>query len=97
MAVFKGDKMIGRLDNAASKGYVWAMGNVTDGAVEVKDGQDEAVLQAVSIDTKKRIDIRPDGGVARFLVGRLYPRGKRAKGVHKMPATEAVTRLVKYD
>jgi spore germination protein KC len=63
MAVFHDDKMIGRLTNDETKGYIWSFGNVKKCNVEVTDGPNRAVLHITKLDCKRKATLRPDGGV----------------------------------
>ncbi len=63
MAVFKGDRMVGRLDNEEVTGYTWAMGHVEHCSVEAKNELGHAVLQIIRMDPQRKVTIREDGGV----------------------------------
>jgi spore germination protein KC len=62
MAVFKGDKMVGRLGNDDVPGYEWAMGNVEQCGIAVYDGERKAVFHVLRIDGKRKVTLRQDGG-----------------------------------
>jgi spore germination protein KC len=63
MAIFKKDKMIGRLDNNEMFGYVWAMGGVEQCEVVADSDLGRAVFQILKMDCKKHLELRQDGGV----------------------------------
>jgi spore germination protein KC len=63
MAVFKGDRMIGRLNNDEVEGYVWAMGNVKKSDIRAATGLGNAVFHIVKLDSTRDVTLRPDGGV----------------------------------
>ncbi len=63
MAVFRDDKMIGRLSNDKVLGYIWTMGNVKQSNVRTSNSQGKAVFYIDQLDCKKKITLRKDGGV----------------------------------
>jgi spore germination protein KC len=63
MAVFKGDRMIGRLDNSQTAGYVWSMGNVQKSVVQAGSHLGKAVFHIVKLNCKRKVTLRPDSGV----------------------------------
>ncbi|MEA5059163.1 MAG: Ger(x)C family spore germination protein [Candidatus Pelethousia sp.] len=63
MAVFKDDRMIGRLSNDAGLGYIWSLQNVKKSDVTVAQGADHAVLHIANMSNKRKVTIREDGGV----------------------------------
>lgn len=63
MAVFKDMKMIGRLSNDDGLGYIWAMGKTEKSCVMLEDGPNMAVLHIPSLSCKRKVSMRPDGGV----------------------------------
>lgn len=67
MAIFKGDKMIGRLTNDETLGYIWSFGNVQRCNFEVEDDSSRAVLRITNLDCKREVTLREDGGVRVFL------------------------------
>lgn len=79
MAVFKKDKMIGRMSNDEALGYIMSFGNVQKCNIEVSDGPDRSVLQIFKLDCKRDVTLRSDGRVrvalsvdAALTVGELY-------------------------
>ncbi|MGI6150343.1 MAG: Ger(x)C family spore germination protein [Christensenellales bacterium] len=64
MAVFQDGKMIGRLTNEETLGYIWAMGEVKNSGVVAKDDAGKAAFIIDELDTKKTLKLREDGGVA---------------------------------
>ena len=63
MAVFKGDKMIDRLSNDETLGYIWAMGDVKHCNVVTSTELGKAVFQITKLDCKRDVKIRQDGGI----------------------------------
>jgi spore germination protein KC len=63
LAVFKGDRMIGRLNNDEATGYVWSMGDVKKYVVTASTGDNKAVLNIARMACKRDVTLRPDGGV----------------------------------
>jgi spore germination protein KC len=63
MAVFKGDRMIGRLSNDETSGYVWAMGPVEQCEVVAGTDAGRAVFQIMRMDCDREAELREDGGV----------------------------------
>lgn len=63
MAVFKEDRMIGRMSNDEALGYVWSMGNVKRSVVTAGQDSSKVVFQAISLDCKRDVTLRKDGGV----------------------------------
>lgn len=64
MAVFKGDKMIGRLNNDETLGYILSFGNVKKQNITVEEGEDKAVLHISNLKCKREITLSPDGKVS---------------------------------
>jgi spore germination protein KC len=86
MAVFKEDKMIGRLDNDETTGYVWTMGAVEQCEVVADTDLGRAIYQIIKMDCKKNLELRMDGGIKASLsvdatlnVGELQGFEKLAK------------------
>jgi len=63
LAVFKGDKMIGRLSNDEVLGYIWAMGDVEQCGVVAQSKYGRAVFRIAKLATKRYITLRQDGSV----------------------------------
>ncbi len=63
MAVFKKDRMIGRLTNDEAMGYIWSMGNVRQCDMEAGSSLGKAVFHIIKLDCKREITLRPDEGV----------------------------------
>ncbi|HWQ75004.1 MAG TPA: Ger(x)C family spore germination protein [Syntrophomonas sp.] len=63
MAVFHDDRMIGRLTNAETIGYILSFGDVKKCNIGVSDGSDSAGLHIAALDCKKKVELRQDGGV----------------------------------
>ncbi|MGI6005156.1 MAG: Ger(x)C family spore germination protein [Christensenellales bacterium] len=63
MAVFKQDKMIGRMNNDETLGYIWGMGDVEQCGFTAGSSLGKAAFQTRKLDTKRTVTLRPDGGV----------------------------------
>lgn len=63
MAIFKEDKLIGRLSNDETLGFIWAMGDVKDSSLTIESGSDIAAFFMPALDCKRDITLRQDGGV----------------------------------
>jgi spore germination protein KC len=61
-AVFNGDKMIGELDADETQGYVFAMGDMEDGILQVSMQEGTAILQ-ISALSSKAVPILKDGQI----------------------------------
>lgn len=60
MAVFKGNHMTGRLNNEQTDGYLWAMGGVNQGIMEVEDQSGKAVFCISEMITKQNVTLDTD-------------------------------------
>lgn len=63
MAVFKSDKMIGRLDREETLGYLWSFGDIHNLEVNVTEGENRAALHISKLDCKRKLTINPDQSV----------------------------------
>jgi spore germination protein KC len=52
-AVFKGDKLIGRMDNTEGRGLMWILGDIKSGIIEVKDSSNDLVSLEIIRATSK--------------------------------------------
>jgi len=64
MAVFIGGKMIGRLSDDETLGYIWAMGGVSGSVVTARSDSMTASLYITSLNVNREITVRQDGGVS---------------------------------
>lgn len=64
MAIFKGDRMVGKLSNDETLGYIWSFGNVKRCNFKVTDSSNMAVLHITGLDCKRDVTLRQDGGVS---------------------------------
>jgi len=62
-AVFKNDRMIGKLDVEQSRGYLFTMGKVKHASLTAQSQYGRAVFNIEKLDTKRNVTLRPDGGV----------------------------------
>ncbi|MEA4919403.1 MAG: Ger(x)C family spore germination protein [Clostridiaceae bacterium] len=93
MGMFKDGKMVGKLDDEQSKGYVWAMGDVKDIGVIVEDKNGTAILHIDGLETKREVRVEDNGGVhiglsvdANMTIGEL-------RGFDGMDAEEMIKHL----
>ena len=63
LAVFKGDRVIGRLDNQNVPGYLWAMGDVKRGRFKTRSESGTAEMEITNLDCKRDVTLREDGSV----------------------------------
>lgn len=63
LAVFKHDKMVGRLNNDEASGYIWTMGKVGQGGVVCEDDSGRAVFNIDNMDCARDVTLRSDGGI----------------------------------
>ena len=63
LAVFKGGRMIGRLDNQDVPGYLWAMGDVKAGRYKTRSESGTAEMEITNLDCKRDVTLREDGNV----------------------------------
>ncbi len=94
MAVFKGDKMIGRLSNDEVLGYIWAMGDVKQSGVAAKNHLGKAVFNIAELDCKKDITLRQDGGVRVAMDVDAVLNVGELSGFEGMPPDELMPLLV---
>jgi len=93
MAVFKDDRMIGRLSNDETLGYIFSFGEVQRVNMAVTDGSDRAVLHVTSLDCQREITLRPDGGVKVDLSVNSVLGVREMYGFKGMKAPELLKRL----
>ncbi len=63
MAVFKDDKMIGRLNNDETLGFMMSCGSVKRLNLEVEEGENKAVLHIVRLQCKRDLTVNDDNSV----------------------------------
>lgn len=63
MAVFKEDRMAGRLSNDETMGYILSMGNVKRCDVTVGTDLGKASFRVIKLDCERDVELRQDGGV----------------------------------
>ena len=61
LALFRGDQMVGSLDNEQTRGYLWAMGDVRLGGVIAKTDLGEVAFSIVALDTQRKVEVLPTG------------------------------------
>lgn len=95
MAVFKGDKMISRLSNDETLGYIWAMGNVKQCEVVTSTDLGKAVFQIIKLNCKRDVTIRKDGGVGVALSIKATLSIGEISGFSEMTSEELMPYLAK--
>lgn len=88
LAVFQGDKMVGRLDNDETMGYLWALGKVRQGDVAAEDDQGRAAFSILRLNTDRKTALRPDGGVKVTLDVEAILRVGELQGFAQTPLEE---------
>jgi spore germination protein KC len=88
LAVFQGDKMVGRLDNDETMGYLWALGKVRQGDVAAEDDQGRAAFIILRLNTSRKTSLRPDGGVKVTLEVEAILRVGELQGFAQTPLEE---------
>ncbi|MEA4823106.1 MAG: Ger(x)C family spore germination protein [Clostridiaceae bacterium] len=63
LAVFKKDKLAGRLDFDKTMGYLWALGKVRRCNITAKNDSGQAVFTIFELDTTRNVEMKPDGGI----------------------------------
>lgn len=94
MAVFKGDRMIGRLTNDETLGYIWAMGGVKNSSVVAEDDAGKAVFIISELDSKRTLTLREDGRVRVKLSVNALLSVNELKGFSKMAPLELINHLI---
>ncbi len=92
MAVFHGDKMVGRLTNEEAVGYILSFGDVKKCNIGVSDGTDMAGLHIATLDCKREVTLRQDGGVRVSLTINSVANVSELHGFEEMKPPE----LLKY-
>lgn len=95
MAVFKGDRMIGRLSDDETTGYMWSMGGVRNAVVEAKGSLGKAVFRIAKMDCQRQVALRQDGGVGVTLSVVADLKTDELSGFDKMTIDDAMPILTK--
>lgn len=93
MAVFKSDKMIGRLSEDEVTGYIWSMGKVRQSNMEVGDKYGHVVFDMPSLDCKREVLLQQDGGVRVALSVNMEIRIAELQGFDGVELKELIPRL----
>ncbi|MEA4828609.1 MAG: Ger(x)C family spore germination protein [Enterococcus thailandicus] len=88
LAVFQRDKMVGRLDNPETMGYLWALGKVRQCEVAIESDQGRAAFTILKLETKRKTALRPDGGVKVALEVETVLRVGELQGFTETPLEE---------
>ncbi len=89
-AVFKDDKMVGKLDGEQTQGYVWAMGEVGRSSMIAKSQFGSAVLRIEELNTKPEVLFEPDGKVKLRLAIKTQLSIGELQGFANMPPLEVM-------
>lgn len=95
MAVFKGDRMIGQLNVDEAAGYAWSMGKVRQATMEVSSDRGKAVYHVATLNCRREVTLRPDGGVQVALSADANLNLDELSGFDKVKADELMSELMK--
>lgn len=95
MAVFKDDRMVGRLSNDEGLGYIWSLGDVKRSNAVLTEGFSKAVLHISRLDCKREVSLRPDGGVRVDLRLKVTSSLSELVGFEEMSPKELLPHLEK--
>ncbi len=93
MAVFKDDRMIGHFTDREALGFLYAMGDVKQSGVAAETEIGRAVFDIQKLDVKRKVTIRPDGGVKVTLSANGVLRLSQLSGFYGMQPVEIMTYL----
>ncbi len=93
MAVFHGDKMVGRLTNEEAIGYILSFGDVKRCNISVYDGTDIAGLHIATLDCKREVTLQQDGGVRVSLTINSVANVSELHGFEEMKPPELLKHL----
>ncbi len=94
MAVFKGDKMVGRLSNEEALGYIWSLGDVKKNDFQVNEGTNAALLHITQLDSRREVILRQDGVVQVTLYVEAVLAVSELYGFSKFKPRELMPHLV---
>lgn len=95
MAVFEQDKMIGDLDIPLMEGYVWAMGKVKKGGLDIVDSKGVAVLHIDTLKTKRKVLVQAKDKIAVNLEVDADLNIRELKGFHELKPEELIPYIIK--
>lgn len=95
MAVFQDDKMIGRLTNLETSGYIWSFGDVKKAPAEVSEGSSSAALIIQTLNCTREIFLEEDGSVRVSLTINAVIEPSEIYGFEKMKPAELLPHLEK--
>lgn len=93
MAVFRDDKMIGRLTNQETLGYIWSFGDVNKTALEVTEGSSSAAFIIQVLDCVRDISLEQDSSVRVSLKINAVIEPSEIYGFDKMTPAELLPHL----
>lgn len=93
MAIFRDDKMIGRLTNEQTVGYILSFGDVRKCNISVSSGPDSAGLHLATLDCKREVTLRQDGGVRVALTINAVASVSELDGFEEMKPPELLKHL----
>jgi len=94
MAVFKDDKLIGRLTNDETLGYIWTMGGVKNSSVAAEDDAGKAVFIIDELNSKRTLALREDGGVGVKISVDALLSVNELSGFSEMAPLELINHLI---
>lgn len=93
MGIFKGDKLIGRLDNEQTIGFLWALGDVKKCNVKVIEGESKAILHVSSLKTKRKVTIDDGDKIKTSLTLEVATSLAELEGFSQMQPKELIEHL----
>ena len=94
MAVFKDDKLIGRLTNDETLGYIWTMGGVKNSSIAAEDDAGKAVFIIDELNSKRTLALREDGGVGVKISVDALLSVNELSGFSEMAPLELINHLI---
>ena len=95
MAVFHGDRMIGRLTNEEAVGYILSFGGVKRCNLSISDGPNKSGVHIETLDCKREVTLRQDGGVRVSLTINSVANISELHGFEEMKPPELLKHLEK--
>lgn len=93
LAVFKKDKMVGRLDDEETSGYIWAMGSVKGQSLSIVKDEKKAAFHVGRMDSKRTVTLGEDGKVSVKLDISADVNLSELAGFEAGPPSEVITQL----
>jgi spore germination protein KC len=94
LAVFKRDKMVGRLSPEEMEGYILAMGSAKQGIIAAETALGRAVFHIAKLTVKREISFKPEGGVRGVLTVHTAVGLAELRGFREMTPLELMPCLM---